>query len=74
MKSFRIPLSQMELTTDAFAAVIMVDSIEKGEEFLDNYGSHVSTGRQEVRSSYTAPDFAYTACFIIYSVYTLKAP
>lgn len=48
MKSFRIPLSQMDLTPDAFEAAILVDSIEKGEEFLDNYGSHVSTGRQEV--------------------------
>lgn len=48
MKSFRIPVSQMSLSADAYAAVVQVDTIEKGEDFLDNYGSHVSTGRQEV--------------------------
>ncbi|CAM9439312.1 unnamed protein product [Ectocarpus fasciculatus] len=48
MRSFRIPVSQMDLNAGAFEAVIAVDSMEKGESFLDNYGSHVSTGRQEL--------------------------
>ncbi|CAM9586326.1 unnamed protein product [Ectocarpus fasciculatus] len=48
MRSFRIPVSQMDLNAGAFEAIIAVDSMEKGESFLDNYGSHVSTGRQEL--------------------------
>jgi len=48
MKSFRIPMSEMELSAAAYEAAIRVDTLRKGEEFLDNYGSHVATGRQEV--------------------------
>lgn len=48
MKSFRISVPQMTLTSAAYAAVLQVDTIEKGEEFIDNFGSHLSTGRQEV--------------------------
>lgn len=55
MKSFRIPVSQMSLSADAYAAAIEVDSIEKGEEFLDNFGSHVSAGRHEVPHVFGRP-------------------
>eukprot|EP00903_Cladosiphon_okamuranus_P009929 g9426.t1 len=48
MKSFRISVPQMTLSSDAYTAVLQVNTIEKGEEFIDNYGSHLSTGRQEL--------------------------
>ncbi|CAM9461459.1 unnamed protein product, partial [Ectocarpus fasciculatus] len=48
MKSFRIPVSHMDLSAGAFAAALLVDNIDKGDDFLDNYGSHISTGRQEL--------------------------
>eukprot|EP00752_Nemacystus_decipiens_P018566 g16645.t1 len=48
MKSFRISVPQMTLTSNAYAAVLGVNTIEKGEEFIDNFGSHLSTGRQEL--------------------------
>lgn len=48
MKSFRIPISRMTLSEDAFNTALEVDSIREAESFLDTFGSHVSNGRQEV--------------------------
>lgn len=48
MKSFRIPLSRMTLSEDAFKTALEVNSICEAECFLDTFGSHVSNGRQEV--------------------------
>lgn len=48
MKTFRIPVSRATLSEDAFNAALEVDSIHEAQEFLDNFGSHVSDGRQEV--------------------------
>lgn len=48
MKSFRIPMTRMVLSEDAFKTALEVDSIRDANEFLDAFGSHVSNGRQEV--------------------------
>ncbi|CAN0096881.1 unnamed protein product, partial [Sphacelaria rigidula] len=48
MRSFRIPVSQMEMNADAFESALEITNMEMAEAFLDSYGSHVSTGRQEV--------------------------
>lgn len=63
MKSFRIPLSRMTLSEDGLDAALKVDSIHEAEAFLDTFGSHVSSGRQEVRYSITwALTFCETLC------------
>lgn len=49
MKSFRIPMSRMQLSEDALKTALEVDSFRDAEEFLDAFGSHVSNGRQEVQ-------------------------
>ncbi|CAM9095802.1 unnamed protein product, partial [Laminaria digitata] len=48
MKSFRIPMTRMQLSEDAYSAAVEVDSIRDADMFLDAYGSHVSNGRQEL--------------------------
>lgn len=48
MKSFRIPMTRMQLSEDAYKSALHVNTIRDAEEFIDAYGSHVSNGRQEV--------------------------
>ncbi|CAN0541606.1 unnamed protein product, partial [Scytosiphon promiscuus] len=49
MKSFRIPMTRMQLSEDARKTALEVKNMRDAEEFLDAFGSHVSNGRQEVR-------------------------
>lgn len=59
MKSFRIPMTKMQLSDDAYKTALEVKNMRDAEEFLDAFGSHVSNGRQEVRAVTDSDVFVY---------------
>lgn len=50
MKSFRIPMARMQLSEDALETALEITTVRDAGEFIDAFGSHVSNGRQEVRT------------------------